>query len=106
MSGIARYLLRQTLGVMLFAAVSVTAAVWLLVDLIVNRGLSLGLFLHLAVLMLPRFVGVALPIAVFIAILHTYSRLPFESVSTSSRGASSSSSTGCCRYLSSLPPWC
>jgi lipopolysaccharide export system permease protein len=105
MSGIARYVLHQTLGVMLFAAVSF-AAVWLLLDLIVDRGLSLGLFLHLAVLILPRFAGVALPIAVFSAILCAYSRLPSGSLSTSSRGASSSSSTGCCRSLSSLPPWC
>jgi lipopolysaccharide export system permease protein len=87
MSGIGRHVLRQTLGVMLFAAVSFAAAVWLFVDLIVDRGLSLGLFLDLAVLMLPRFVGVALPISVFSAILCAYSRLSSERVST-------------------LPPWC
>ncbi|HUJ98722.1 MAG TPA: LPS export ABC transporter permease LptF [Stellaceae bacterium] len=84
MNGITRYVLRQTLGVMLFVTVSFTAAVWLvqslrLIDLIVNRGLSLGLFLYLAVLILPRFIDVVLPIAVFIAILFTYNRLLSES---------------------------
>ena len=84
MNGITRYVLRQTLTVMLFVAVSFTAAVWLvqslrLIDLIVNRGLSLGLFLYLALLILPRFIDVVLPIAVFIAILFTYNRLTSES---------------------------
>lgn len=84
MNGITRYVLRQTLAIMLFVAVSFTAAVWLvqslrLIDLIVNRGLSLGLFLYLAMLILPRFIDVVLPIAVFIAILFTYNRLLSES---------------------------
>jgi lipopolysaccharide export LptBFGC system permease protein LptF len=89
MSGIARYVLRQTLGVMLFAAVSFTAAVWLFLDLILNRGLSLGLFRQLAVLIPAHFVGVALPIAVVIANLCIESHIPSRSVSTSSRAASS-----------------
>jgi lipopolysaccharide export system permease protein len=84
MNGITRYILRQALAIMLFVAVSFTAAVWLvqslrLIDLIVNRGLSLGLFLYLAILILPRFIDVVLPIAVFIAILFTYNRLMSES---------------------------
>ncbi len=84
MNGITRYILRQALAIMLFVAASFTAAVWLvqslrLIDLIVNRGLSLGLFLYLAVLILPRFIDVVLPIAVFIAILFTYNRLMSES---------------------------
>jgi len=84
MKGITRYILRQTLTIMLVVAVSFTAAVWLvqslrLIDLIVNRGLSLGLFLYLAILILPRFIDVVLPIAVFIAVLFTYNRLLSES---------------------------
>jgi lipopolysaccharide export system permease protein len=84
MNGITRYILRQALAIMLFVAVSFTAAVWLvqslrLIDLIVNRGLSLGLFVYLAILVLPRFIDVVLPIAVFIAILFTYNRLMSES---------------------------
>ena len=84
MNGITRYVLRQTLAIMLFVAVSFTAAVWLvqslrLIDLIVNRGLSVGLFFYLAILILPRFIDVVLPIAVFIAVLFTYNRLLSES---------------------------
>lgn len=84
MNGITRYILRQTLAIMIFVALSFTAAVWLvqslrLIDLIVNRGLSFGLFAYLAILILPRFIDVVLPIAVFIAILFTYNRLLSES---------------------------
>ncbi len=84
MNGITRYIVRQALAIMLFVAVSFTAAVWLvqslrLIDLIVNRGLSLGLFVYLAILILPRFIDVVMPIAVFIAILFTYNRLMSES---------------------------
>src|SRR6266851_5297080 len=84
MSWITRYILRQTLATMVFVAVCFTAAVWLLqslrlIDLIVNRGLSAGLFAYLAILILPRFVDVVLPIAVFIAVLFTYNRLLIES---------------------------
>src|SRR5260221_4151568 len=84
MSWITRYILRQTLATMVFVAVCFTAAVWLLqslrlIDLIVNRGLSAGLFAYLAILILPRFVDVVLPIAVFIAVLFTYNPLLTES---------------------------
>ncbi len=68
----------------LSVAMVFSAAVWLLqslrlIDLIVNRGLSVGLFLYLAVLILPRFVDVVLPIAVFIAVLFVYCKLIAES---------------------------
>jgi lipopolysaccharide export system permease protein len=84
MTGITRYILRQTVTIMLFVALAFTAAVWLvqslrLIDLIVNRGLSLGFFFYLAVLILPRLVDVVLPVAVFIAVLFTYNRLMSES---------------------------
>src|SRR5689334_709462 len=84
MNGITRYILRQTLMIMLVVGVSFTAAVWLvqslrLIDLIVNRGLSLGLFLYLAVLILPRFLDIVIPIAIFIAVLFTYNKLMAES---------------------------
>ncbi|HXE15945.1 MAG TPA: LPS export ABC transporter permease LptF [Stellaceae bacterium] len=84
MSQLTRYILRQTLGTTLVVALVFTAAVWLveslrLIDLIVNRGLSLGLFLYLALLILPRFIDAVLPIAVFIAVLFTYNRLISES---------------------------
>ncbi len=84
MTQLTRYILRQTIGITIVVAVVFTAAVWLveslrLIDLIVNRGLSLGLFLYLAMLILPRFIDAVLPIAVFIAVLFIYNRLITES---------------------------
>ena len=84
MDGITRYMLRQTLATTVFVTVALTAAIWLtqslrLVDLIVNRGLSAGVFFYLSILTLPRFVDIVLPIAVFIGVLFTYYRLIGES---------------------------
>lgn len=84
MSGLTRYVLRQTLMLTLAFAFVFSAAVWLvqslrLIDLIVNRGLSLGIFLKLAVLILPRFIEIVLPIAIFLAVLFSYNRLISES---------------------------
>jgi lipopolysaccharide export system permease protein len=79
-----RYILRQCLSVMLFVTGALTAAVWLaqslrLVDLIVNRGLSAEMFLYLAMLILPRFLEIVLPIGAFIAVLFVFNRLTTES---------------------------
>jgi lipopolysaccharide export system permease protein len=84
MNGLTRYILRQLLGTTSFVTAALCAAIWLaqalrLVDLIVNRGLSVQLFLYLAVLILPRLVEIILPIGVFIAVLFTYNRLITES---------------------------
>jgi lipopolysaccharide export system permease protein len=79
-----RYILRQCLGAMLFVTAALSAAIWLaqslrLIDLIVNRGLSIDIFLYLALLILPRFLDIVLPIGAFIAVLFTFNRLTSES---------------------------
>jgi len=79
-----RYILRQCFGVMIFVTAALSAAIWLaqslrLIDLIVNRGLSIEVFLYLAALILPRFLDIVLPIGVFIAVLFTFNRLTAES---------------------------
>jgi lipopolysaccharide export system permease protein len=84
MTALTRYILRQCFGVMIFVTAALSAAVWLaqslpLIDLIVNRGLSLDVFLYLAMLILPRFLDIVLPIGVFIAVLLTFNRLTTES---------------------------
>ena len=84
MTGLTRYILRQSFGVMVFVTAALSAAVWLaqslrLIDLIVNRGLSVDVFLYLALLILPRFLDIVLPIGVFIAVLFTFNRLTAES---------------------------
>jgi len=84
MTSLNRYILRQCFGVMIFVTAALSAAVWLtqslrLIDLMVNRGLSIELFLYLSVLILPSFIDVVLPIGLFIAVLFTFNRLIAES---------------------------
>src|SRR5436305_11413994 len=87
-----RYILRQCFGVMLFVTAALSAAIWLaqslrLIDLIVNRGLSIDIFLYLALLILPRFLDIVLPIGAFIAVLSTFNRLTSESELVAIRSA-------------------
>lgn len=84
LSGLNRYILRQCLNMMIFVTAALTAAVWLaqslrLVDLIVNRGLSAETFLYLALLIMPRFFDIVLPIGAFIAVLFVFNRMVAES---------------------------
>ena len=84
MSRLDRYILWQCFTMMVFVTAALTAAVWLaqslrLIDLIVNRGLSIELFFYLALLILPRFLDVVLPIGAFIAVLFIFNRLSSES---------------------------
>jgi lipopolysaccharide export system permease protein len=84
MTGIDRYILRQCLSMMAFVTGALTVAVWLaqslrLVDLIVNRGLSAEMFIYLALLIVPRFINIVLPIGAFIAVLFVFNRLIGES---------------------------
>src|ERR1700693_3795881 len=79
-----RYILRQCFGVMIFVTAALSAAIWLaqslrLIDLIVNRGLSIEIFLYMALLILPRFFDIVLPIGAFIAVLFVFNRLTSES---------------------------
>ncbi len=84
MTSLDRYILRQCLTMMVFVTAALSAAVWLaqslrLVDLIVNRGLSVALFSYMALLILPRFLDIVLPIGAFIAVLFVFNRLTSES---------------------------
>jgi lipopolysaccharide export system permease protein len=84
MTSLDRYILRQCLTMMIFVTAALSAAVWLaqslrLVDLIVNRGLSVALFSYMAVLILPRFLDIVLPVGAFIAVLFVFNRLTAES---------------------------
>jgi lipopolysaccharide export system permease protein len=84
MTSITRYILLQTLGPFLFVTATLTGVVWLtqslrFLDLIINKGLSVGGFLYLTLLLLPGFLTVVLPIAGFIAVLYVYFRLDSDS---------------------------
>ena len=80
MSGISRYILRQLTVGMLFVAAALTCVMWLtqslrFVEMIVNKGLSIGAFLGLTLLLMPSFVVVIVPISLFAVVLFTYNKL-------------------------------
>ncbi len=79
-NGFSRYVLHQLLVGMLLVTVSLTCIVWLsqslrFVEMIVNRGLTAGTFVYLTMLLLPNFLSVILPIALFTVVLFTFSKL-------------------------------
>ncbi|MFM8992544.1 MAG: LptF/LptG family permease, partial [Alphaproteobacteria bacterium] len=79
-----RYVLRQVLIAPTRGAAPLTCAIWLtqslrFVELIVNRGLTIGTFFYLTMLLLPSFLWLLLPISLFAAVLFTYLRLTTDS---------------------------
>ncbi len=92
-----RYLARQ----LSFALVAVTgglvALIWLtqslrFVETVVNRGLSVGVFLRLTGLLIPNFVAIILPITTFVVIQFIYQRLSTDRELTVMRAAGLSQS--------------
>jgi lipopolysaccharide export system permease protein len=87
-----RYILRQLLGALLAVTIALVALIWLtqslkFVELVVNRGLSLRVFLQLTSLMIPGFVAVILPITTFVVVQFTYQRLTGDRELTVMRAA-------------------
>jgi lipopolysaccharide export system permease protein len=75
-----RYILRQLAVALLAVTCGLAALVWLtqslrFIELVLDRGLSLAVFVQLTGLMLPGFFAVILPITTFIVVLFTYARL-------------------------------
>jgi len=84
MNRITIYILRQVAVATLFILVTLTLAIWLtqslrFIELIVNRGLSVGAFFYLTLLLLPNFLSLVTPIALFMATLFVYNRLTVDS---------------------------
>jgi lipopolysaccharide export system permease protein len=80
MTRIDRYILRQLAVGLLAVTTGLAALVWLtqslrFIELVLDRGLSLAVFLELTSLMLPGFVAVILPITTFIVVLFVYVRM-------------------------------
>jgi lipopolysaccharide export system permease protein len=80
MGRIGWYLFRQVGQATLFVTLVLAAAVWITqmlryVDYIVDGGAPFSVFLQLILLAVPTFIGLILPIALFIAVLFTYNRL-------------------------------
>ena len=80
MNRIDRYILRQLAGGLLAVTAGLAALVWLtqslrFIELVLDRGLSMAVFVELTSLMLPGFVAVILPITTFIVVLFVYVRM-------------------------------
>ncbi len=74
------YIMRQLALSLLAVTVGLAALVWLtqslrFIELVLDRGLSIWVFLELTGLLLPSFFGVILPITTFVVTLFTYVRL-------------------------------
>jgi lipopolysaccharide export system permease protein len=75
-----RYMFRQLAIALIAVTGGLTALVWLVqslrfVELVVNHGLSLGVFVELTGLLIPSFVAVILPITTFVVVQFIYQRL-------------------------------
>jgi len=80
MTRIDRYILRQLVGGLLAVTCGLAALVWLtqslrFIELVLDRGLSLAVFVQLTGLMLPGFFAVILPITTFVVVLFVYVRM-------------------------------
>ncbi len=80
MSRIDRYIFRQLSLSLIAVTVGLAALVWLtqslrFIELVLDRGLSITVFVELTSLMLPNFFAVILPITTFVVALFVYVRL-------------------------------
>jgi lipopolysaccharide export system permease protein len=92
MSRLDIYIFRQVLFALLVTTGGLTALIWLtqslrFVELVVNRGLSFVVFLHLTSLLIPSFVVVILPITTYIVIQFVYQRMASDRELTVMRAA-------------------
>jgi lipopolysaccharide export system permease protein len=86
------YIFRQVLFALVMATGGLTALIWLtqslrFVDLVVNRGLSFFVFIHLTSLLIPSFVAVILPITTYVVIQFVYQRMATDRELTVMRAA-------------------
>jgi lipopolysaccharide export system permease protein len=87
-----RYIFRQLLFALIAVTSGLTALIWLtqslrFVELVVNHGLSFGVFLRLTALLIPSFVAVILPITTFVVVQFIYQRLAGDRELTVMRAA-------------------
>ena len=87
-----RYIVRQLALALVAVTGGLVALIWLtqslrFVELVVNRGLSFGVFLELTGLLVPNFVAVILPITMFVVTQFVYQRLAGDRELTVMRAA-------------------
>lgn len=78
------YIIRKIFGPFVIITLSITGIAWLsqslrFIDFIVNKGLSIGTFFYLSILILPSLMWVIVPAATFIAIIYAYNKLQSDS---------------------------
>ena len=78
------YIIKQLLLGFVLMAVGMTALIWLsqslrFIDWIINKGVSVSLFIELTLLVLPNFIAVITPLAFFIVLMFVYQRLLYLS---------------------------
>ena len=91
-----RYIFRQLAFALVAVTTALVALIWLtqsmrFVELVVNRGLSMGVFFQLTSLLIPNFVAVILPITTFVVAQFVYQRLSGDRELTVMRAAGLSS---------------
>jgi lipopolysaccharide export system permease protein len=91
-SQIDRYIVRQLVVALIATTGGLVALIWLtqslrFVELVVNRGLSIGVFLELTGLLIPNFIAVILPITTFVVVQFVYQRLAGDRELTVMRAA-------------------
>jgi lipopolysaccharide export system permease protein len=79
-----RYLFRLVVGPLIMITLAVGAIVWLsqslrFVDLVLNRGLPVYYLFWMAMLILPMIMAALLPVALFIAVVFSYTKLTMDS---------------------------
>lgn len=87
-----RYVFRQSLAALVAVTAGLVALIWLtqslrFVEIVVNRGLSVWVFLQLSGLQIPYFVAVILPITTFVVVQFIYQRLAGDRELTVMRAA-------------------
>ncbi len=80
MDSYTRYVFRQLFVGMILVTAGLTCVIWLsqslrFVELIVNRGVSVGTFVYMTMLLLPNFITIILPIALFTVVVFVYSKM-------------------------------
>lgn len=84
MNRLQRYLFRNLLIATLYSTAGLTLTIWLsqslrLIEIVVEAGAPMRMFLWLLLLTVPTFLGIVLPLALVGAVLFTYNRLATDS---------------------------
>ena len=92
MNRMGRYMFRQLIVGMIMVTAGLTCVIWLMqslrfVEMIVNRGLTVGTFTYMTMLMLPNFLPIVLPIALFTVVVFIYSKMSTDRELIVMRGA-------------------